>query len=194
MLISAGSLLVGLPTHDGRAMVHSLTALSRVGSALGRPVQFLIGEAGSIPRSRNLVLDMARRRPEVDDVTWILWLDSDILIPADAVDAMVHAILWSESTDKSWVAHYRMADGTSVLMREKSAHARHYTADEIQQLDNFAEVGLAGLGLAYIKTDVRYIFHSDELGEDVHFFLDQPHLTIHLAKDIRVLHRKAVLI
>jgi hypothetical protein len=194
MPISPNSLLVGLPTHDGRAMVHSLTALSQVGSALGRPVQFLIGEAGSIPRSRNLVLEMARQRPEVVDTAWILWLDSDILIPADAVEAIVQAILWSESTDQSWVAHYRMADGASVLMRERSARATHYTVKDLQELNNFAQVGLAGLGLAYIKTDVHYIFHSDELGEDVHFFLDQPNLSIHFAKDIRVLHRKAVMI
>lgn len=188
-------LLVGVPTHDGRAMITSITALSRVGNILDRPVVFLIGEASNIPRSRNLVMDEARSRAEVKESAFILWMDSDIMIPASSVPAIVQAIMWSHDTQQNWAAHYRMATGDSVLIAERSRDgARHYTMDELNAMDNFSSIAMGGMGLSYICMPMDYVFHADVVGEDVNFFLDCPTIDLHYAKEVKIFHRKTVIL
>ena len=53
-------LFIGIPTRDGQMLIHSVFELFSLGKMLGRPLRFLIGEAGNIPRSRIMVLEQAR--------------------------------------------------------------------------------------------------------------------------------------
>jgi hypothetical protein len=73
---------VAIPTRDGQVLIHTVFELFFLGKMLGRPLRFLIGEAGNIPRSRNLVMEYARTLAEPATMAWLLWIDSDILIPS----------------------------------------------------------------------------------------------------------------
>lgn len=164
-----------------------------LGQALRCPVHFLVGEAGNIPRSRNKVLEEARKHVGDQGTAWILWLDSDIVIPPGGHRALADAVRWSDATHMAWTANYRMATGENVVMRERTADgAHHFTNAELAALPEWAEVGMSGMGCCYLPTNAAYMFHADVLGEDIHFFLDHPDLRLHFAKHIEVKHKKIV--
>ncbi len=48
------SLLVGIPTRDGQIVIYDVFELFTLDKVFGRLLRFLIGEAGNIPKSRNL--------------------------------------------------------------------------------------------------------------------------------------------
>jgi hypothetical protein len=89
-----------------------------------------------------------------------------------------------------------MSMGDSVLMHpgEPGRSGSHYTADELFALPDYAEVGAAGLGFAYLPQPLSYHFHADVHGEDMHFWWDHPELHIHWARDIQLGHRKMVVL
>lgn len=189
----AEPIYVGLPTRDGQAQIASMAELWMLGTYLKRTVHFLVGEAGNIPRSRNKVLEEARKNLPGVSRAWILWLDSDIVLPGGAHRAIGEALNWSEATQMAWAVNYRAADGTNVTMRERlSQSAHHFTDEELQTLPAYAEIGMSGFGCCYLPMDLNYVFHADVLGEDVHFFLDHPELKLYYAKDINVKHKKIV--
>lgn len=187
-------LLVGLPTHDGRAVISSLVELTGLGRLLGGPIRILTGEGGNIPRARNYVMEQARRE-STSKYEWILWMDSDIVLSPGGNVHIAAAIEWSKRTGKGWVAHYRMADGRSCLMRERQLmDPHHYTLQELGALPEWSEIGMAGMGLAFLRMDLSYVFRADVVGEDINFFLDHPDMTIHYAKRINLGHRKTVVL
>lgn len=190
MVETMGDVLVGMPTRDGQALIQTLHELIALGHTLRVPVHFLVGEAGNIPRSRNLVMEQARARSFGSRTAWILWIDSDILIPRGGNVMVAEAIRWSWETKNAWAASYRMANGQSVLMRDHDGG--HYTPEELASLPAWAPIAMSGLGCAFVQMDLDYVFHADVLGEDVHFFRDHPNLDLHYARDVRVNHRKVV--
>ncbi len=124
---------------------------------------------------------------------WVLWLDSDIILQFESYLKIAEAMRWAEKKNKSWTANYRMANGTSVLMKQRTLYnAEHYTDEEVEQLKPYAEIAMTGFGFAYINMDLEYRFRADEAGEDVNFFLDNPDFNIYLAKDISIGHSKSV--
>jgi len=155
-----------------------------------------MSEASNIPRSRNGVLRQARTLYPQEDTAWILWLDADIVLAPGSAEAVVTAIRWAESHERGVVANYLMASGTSVLMttRGQPGQTRHYTDTELQDLEDFAEVGMSGLSFAYLPQPLAYTFFADEVGEDIHFWWDHPEVRIHWAKSIRIGHKKLVLL
>ncbi len=186
-------LFVVIASHDMRAVVPTVVELSRAGEALGHPTRFFVSEASNIPRGRNLILQQLRRKfPELSALP-VLWVDSDIIIPAGQSHAIADAIRWSEAHRAPVVANYPMADGRSVLIAERETGA-HYTEDELRRLPDFAEVGMAGFGFLYIEQPLSYAFHADYIGEDIHFWMDHPDVRPHLAKHIRLQHRKTVVL
>ncbi len=190
-------LIVALPTHDRRAVVQSILELGAVGQQLRRRVRFVVSEGSNIPRSRNSVLEELRRQhPNVANL-WVLWLDSDILIFPGSSTVISEAIRWAESTTACVVGNYRMADGQNVVMatRDSMAPIKHYTDDELAALPGpYPEVGLAGLGFAYVPQTLAYQFYADGIGEDIHYWWDHPDPHLHWIPDLRLGHRKAIML
>ncbi len=54
--------------------------------------------------------------------------------------------------------------------RDPTVPAHHITDEEFEQMPNFAEVGLAWLGFAYLHQPLAYRFYANETGEDIHFW------------------------
>ncbi len=189
-------LIVGIPTHDGRAMINSCMELVALGGVMRRVTKLMLGEAGNIPRARNIVMDEVRKELNRETgIAWVLWLDSDILLPTRSHLAIANAIQWSEQTGKAWVANYKMGNNKNVLLKQRDLYvAEHYTDEELNNLPPYAEVAMSGFGLAYLPMDLSYLFHADRWGEDVHFFNDHPNLKVHYAKDIVLNHKKIVLL
>jgi hypothetical protein len=186
---------VGLASHDGRMMVTSLIELINASVMMKRNIQVMMGQASNIPRARNLVMNQLRQAYPNQDHAWILWIDSDVLIPPGEHKHIVEAVQWAESTGKSWVANYKMSSNDNVLMSErKLMGAPHYTNEELDAMEPWAEVGMAGLGMAYLLMPTKYVFHADWAGEDIYFWLENPNLHIYYAKDIRLQHQKAMLL
>lgn len=186
-------LLIGLPAHDGRVVALSVVELVHVGRLLHRPVRYFVAQAGNIPKARNHVMDAVRGYLDrAEGTAWVLWMDSDILIGGQAA-AIAAAVQHSEETGQAWAADYRMADGGHSLVKEAIAYGgEHYTAEELAALAEWAPIGLAGFGLCYLPMCLRYVFHADTLGEDVHFYLEHPTLRPGYAKSIHVGHQKLV--
>lgn len=189
-------LVVAIPTHDMRAVVQSLLEIGVVAHLLQRPLQFVVSGGSNIPRTRNTIVHRLRHIFPTNDRCWVLWLDSDIEIPAGQASAIQEAILWAEAHQSGIVANHRMTTGQNVLManRDPSEVAHHLTDDELQQMEPFAEIGMAGLGLAYVPQPIHYHFYADEIGEDMHFWWDNPDIHLHYAKDIHLGHRKMVVL
>ncbi len=188
-------LSVGIATHDQRAMIQSIMQLRMVGQLLQRHVQFFVGDGGTIPESRNRVVEAIAARYPREEAAWMLWLDSDILIPPDSASTIATAIKWAESQQVCVVANYRMVTGQNVLIATREAPFHHYTDEELGTLPKpYPRVALAGLGLAYLHQPLAYRFYSDVTGEDLHFWWDHPDLSIHWIDTLHLVHRKAVLL
>lgn len=187
-------LLVGIPTHDSRVVVHSMVELTNLANCLEGGIDIFTAEGGNIPRTRNMVMDQIRRvTPKGEDPVWVLWLDSDILLPAGSAAIIAQYVQEGRESMRAWLAHYHMANGQSVLMKDRTLYrARHYTHEELTTLPDWAEIGMGGFGLAYLPMALDYKFHADAAGEDINYFLDHPDLTVHLAKSIVLKHRKPV--
>lgn len=187
---------IGLPTQDGRAVVVSCLELVLAGRVMQRMMRMMLGETSDISKSRNIVMDQVRNAVGKNEGTvWVLWLDSDIVLPPNSHQLIVNAIRWSEATGKAWVANYKMSDRRNVIIKQRGYYnTDFYTDEEIAALPPYAEIGMGGFGLAYLPMDLSYVFHSDRWGEDIHFFMDQPNLKIHLAKEIVINHKKMVLL
>lgn len=123
---------------------------------------------------------------------WVLWLDSDINSLPNQAAMICEAIVWAEENERPVVANYRMVTGQKVLIANSDPmhKAHHFTAEELARLEPFAEIGMAGLGFAYIHQPLDDKFHADEYGEDINFWWDCPHIRPHYAKGVRLAHHK----
>ena len=189
------TLIIAMPTHDSRAVVQTMLELMQVGREMGRSVMVVSSEASNIPRCRNLVLDRIRKYVSPPERPWVLWVDSDILIPPDSHRTIVEALTWAETHERCIAANYMMGNGVPVLMRSRDPEqAYHYTPAELEEMPTYAEVGMAGFGFVYLRQPLDYLFHADRVGEDVHFWWDYPDIRIYWAKQIRLGHKKSVLL
>lgn len=190
------TLTVAVPTHDSRAVVQTLLEIMQVGREMARPVWVVTTEASNIPKGRNLVLERIRDHINPSRASgrpWVMWIDSDIVIPPDSYGVIAKALLWAETNNRCIAANYMMGSGTPVLMKSRDPEqAYHYTMQELNELPAYAEVGMAGFGFLYLQQPVDYVFHADRVGEDVHFWWDNPDIAIHYAKDVRLGHKKFV--
>lgn len=205
---------LAIPSHDGRMPIQTMVTLTQTVNLLG-PMALKTAELGNIPRARNACLEQiyvaaggqhyatvegipAPMLLRVQDPTppppqWVLWIDSDILIRPDMAPVLAGYMQRAMEEGDGFLTHYNMADGTTVLMKDRRLYgARHYTRSELIALPDWAEVGMGGFGLAFLKMDLAYEFRATSAGEDIHFFLDHPDLTVHVAKQIILQHRKVV--
>jgi len=169
-------------------------SLLQVGRRLNRPTVFFIAEASNIPRGRNMILDQLRMRFPDRSTLPVLWVDSDIWIPPFAEQSITDAIEWGDSHHANVVANYLMANGQTVLMNDRTTQGRHFTPEEWQALPDYAEVGITGFGFLYVEQPLAYTFYADRIGEDIHFWWDNPEIRIHVAKRITIGHRKSVML
>ena len=188
-------LIVAIPSQDGRAAIFTLLELHEVSRFLDRSMVLVSGEASNIPRSRNAILDQVRTRYPDRETTWVLWVDSDIVVPRGSTVAIGEALRWAEAHQVGVVANYRMATGQNVVMVHRDPALNHHMTDaEWQALPDYAEVGMSGFGFAYLPQPLHYIFHADTTGEDIHFWRDNPQIRLHGAKQIHLGHRKSILL
>jgi hypothetical protein len=194
---------VALPSHDGRAEVATVVQLVRdLGRALGRPVDIHLGEASNIPRARNLCLRQAERARAASGAAigagarlWLLWVDSDIRFAPGAALALAAYMARAEREGCAVAAHYRQADGRATFFARRGlAVGSALTAADVARLPDWAAIGMAGFGVLYAPMEIGYVFHADEVGEDVHFWHDHPALELRFAKGVSVRHHKAVLL
>jgi hypothetical protein len=187
-------LCVGIPTRDGQAMIQTVLSLIQVGRQLDRPTAFFLSEASNIPRGRNLIVDQLRYRFPRQSTVRVLWIDADIWILPSVVKPIAEAIRWAEAHDTNITANYLMANGESVLLRERTADTKHYTHDEWEHLPDYAPIGMTGFGFLYLDHPLDYTFYADRIGEDIHFWWDHSTIELYLAKQIALGHKKTVML
>lgn len=185
------ALTLCVPTRDHMGLITSVLSLRDVAAALGRPLFIVQGQGGNIPRARNMALAVVRQQfgpaPR-----WLLWWDTDILVPPDQVPVVADAIRWAEARGPGAVlADYPQEDQTrTILVRDADGQLRNRPAGP-PPADPYVPVEGGGMGLAYVFMDPTTEFHAGQVGEDVHFWSTYPHPRW-WATRIRVPHRKAV--
>ena len=189
-------LVVAIATHDRRAVIQSLLTIQKVADQWARAVLFVVGDGSTIPASRNRVVSTLAERFPRDTTLWVLWLDSDILVPAGDAPRLRAALAWAETTGVAVVGDYRMATGQHVLMAARpDCPFHHYSDEELAALPRpYPRVDLAGFGLTYVPQPLGYEFYADTVGEDIHFWWDHPTLAVHWIDGLTLVHRKAVLL
>ncbi|MCL6562466.1 MAG: hypothetical protein K6U87_05610 [Firmicutes bacterium] len=122
---------------------------------------------------------------------WLLWIDSDILVPPREVQVIAEALLWAEENRCAVAANYLMANGLPVVMDREG---KHYTQEQIDRMPPYYRIGFSGFGFLYLEQPLNYLFHADDKGEDIHFWLDHPDIPLYLATRIRLAHKKTVIL
>lgn len=183
-------LFVGMPTHDNRAVIQTVMEFTQLGSAIGRPVQFLISRASNIPRGRNVVMDAARQASDADPL-WIFWVDSDILVLPGHTAWIAEMIAYAEQHHVGVTASYRMDNGESMLMSDRTDASHHYTPEDVAAWPRWQTVGMAGMGFCYLPMPRTYTFTADITGEDVRFFQAVPDLPLVCDNTIPLRHWKS---
>lgn len=194
---SADSFIVAIPTHDRRAIVQSLMELGRVSEILKRPMHLTVSEGSNIPRSRNSAIDQIQYQYPDAATKWMLWLDSDIVILHDSAEIIADAIRWAETNQVAVTGNYRMNTGENVLLstRGPQPEPHHFTDDELVALPRpYPPVALTGFGFLYLEQPLSYRFHADVVGEDIHFWWDNPYIRLHWITDLHLGHHKAVVL
>lgn len=190
--MSTRALSCCIPSRDGQAEIATIYTLAvALPDALGRRVLLHVGQAGNIPRARNKAQREAEAAQPDADPVWCLWIDTDIVLGVDQADAVARYIARAEAENVGWVAHYRQADGRSVFAADRARHTRMLADEEARALPDWAPVAMAGPGLAYLPMPRGYVWHADDMGEDMHLWLDTG-LEVRFARDIDVRHHRAV--
>ncbi len=181
-----------IPTRDSMAVVPTILRAAAIHALLGVEGGLTYTELGNIPRARNaLAHDL--RRTLGRDRAWVLWVDSDILLPEDP-GLLLDAIRWSWRTGLAWTAHYAMTDGRSHMMRGRGLDpqvAANFTAAEVAELEEWHPIPQCGFGCLFLPMDLTYEFRSNTAGEDVLYWMDHPDDHAHFAKAVRLRHRKS---
>lgn len=187
-------LIIGVPTANGMGLMTSVLALAGLHTVLERPVAFVQGEGGNIPRARNQVLQTIQANLGPNPVD-ILWWDTDIRVADDQIPAVASMIRYGVDHQVSVSADYHMSTGETHLMKGNRTPGAgvHYSAEELAAMADWAPVGMAGFGLLFIpQMPVDYVFRADNVGEDVHWWWDHPDWPLVVAKSVIIHHRKAI--
>lgn len=184
------SVLLALPTLDGRAYPETLLTVIEATNLLGRQFHMLRASSTGVSRVRNEIMDMlARRNPDARTVR-VLWVDSDIQLNMPFARPLADAITAAETGGFGWAANYRRGNGQNVCMAE---NGRPYTDDELRAMAEWAPIPYAGLGLAYLDMPLGYRFHegADGSGEDANLFRDTG-MDLRLCRSLGPVHMKQV--
>jgi hypothetical protein len=186
-------LLVAVPTYDYRALIQSVLELEMTAIALGRSIRFVIGDGSNRPRARNVIVDNLQQEFPQDEIRWVLWWDSDLLVPPGTAPVLAAALQWAEAQAAAVVADYPTERGPTSLGPRCSGSAPFSVAERAQLPTPYPRVGRGGLGLAYVPQPLGYRFHADRVSEDTHFWCDHPEISIHWMNAVRVVPYRRVL-
>jgi hypothetical protein len=168
---SSVTIVMPLYGHVAPVVVVGLTALLQHSYRQSLVGDVLFSEGALVDEARNhLVRQAFENNPEV---THLMWLDSDILPPADAVERLL--------------AHDRQVVGGIYHQKEHPHHPLVYDLDPYRLVESsfsggdLRKVGGLGLGCALVRAevyqrmsqhyrDIRWYELSHGVGEDVHFF------------------------
>jgi hypothetical protein len=186
-------LFICIPTRDGRSVTLTTATVYAVALALKREPTFIIGETGNISRSRNVCMEILRRYNPGRTSAWAWWIDSDIYIPAMFASAMAETIQEAELRHRNYAVNYQQSNRQNALFKSRAYYqAEHYTDQELLDLPHGAEIGMCGLGCVYMLTPLTYIWHSGEAGEDIAFWIDNPDVKVHYARNVGAIHKRQV--
>lgn len=146
--------LIAVPCMDQVAapFAQSLAALEKEGQCV---VSFLIGSL--IYDSRNQLAKQAMKY----DADYVMWLDSDMIIPADALKKMLRHM--EEGLDIVTGLYFRRRPPyTPVLFKSADEEGKWEGYDEYP--DELFEVGGCGFGCVITRTDVLYDVAINEKG------------------------------
>ena len=188
-----------IPTKNGYVQISTmmmLHALTVRNSQLSFPV--ISVQTSNISKSRNGCMDTIRH----NELPYImcLWIDSDMVIEEKDV-VHVEAIIKEglernqKGMEAGIVCNYRTSNNGSQI---KSARTREASSEvSIDELSNqgiysMGHDGVSGFGLAFLPMPPQYIFHSDELGEDMYYWIEHPELEMLIYTDFVPRHVKEV--
>ena len=198
-------IFIGIASPNGRAPIHTISALKDCGAYLGSNIYFVISQGSSINKNRNHVKEYLLQTIPPDEVakyTHILtfWLDDDIFLDYSSVPQVVKFIVKAQQDAIkgkliAYTANYNRLTGDSSIMKERTYYASpNYTKEEIGRMTGHETVvGMSGFGFLATPIPLDYIFHADRIGEDVYFWMENPDIKLKLWTGINLAHQKIAL-
>jgi hypothetical protein len=161
-----GEFICVIPSTNTRAMIDSVEKMLLVSMILNRQYIRLSSTGTGLANVRSLAMEDLRRIYPDEKERYIFWLDSDIMIDEDAGVIAQH-VLEAEKRGVSFSANYMgMASDNAVYptVFPYSATKERLGAIQSAELKKYKpfelRLGHAGLGLAYIKTPLDFVFHT----------------------------------
>lgn len=186
-------------------------------------VIFIDAQGSNIPRARNSCMDLVRNNDEYIIMFWMdddMVLPTDETTVRHLMDMMGHVL--ADTKRRSIVAcdylttmrdkdgnyeyqmrYYRTLDDTNFAIYpylKPYIENNIFTSCDIKEsqlhssIKSTSHLGASGFGLCVGWFPTQYIFHADRLGEDIHFWYDNPDLELIRYNAFIPNHAKVVLL
>lgn len=195
---STCAVLFGMTTRSGEADATTMFMLPGFAAVtLNRPVSSLVvARCSQIVKGRNLVHQRAKWRldqlpPGVTAPDHLIWIDSDIVLEPRTLLALAECVHFCEAHPgtAAGIAYAREPDHDSG---GQPPAAMGGTGEDPVYDDSgqYQRVAVLGFGATVIPMDLDYVFHADNIGEDVYYARDHPDLTWWVHRGAMARHRK----
>jgi hypothetical protein len=184
-------------------------------------IVFIDAQGSNIPRARNSCMDLVRDNV---DYILMYWMDNDIVLPTEeatiqhlikmlervAMDSSHRTIVACDylttTKDENGNYEYQMRylrtlgdDNFPVYPYLKGYMNTDFTSCDIKEVPlniklPLKHLGASGFGLCVGWFPTKYVFHADRLGEDIHFWNDNPELELIRYNAFTPNHAKVVLL
>lgn len=187
-------------TMDIGTVSNVISALSVIAEKKNIIVQDCVVQASNIPRARNACMENFGRET-VASQKFIIWIDDDIVIRDGNkfLESLVYAL--SLPREAILVVGYRMniaPDFENTVRQYRRIRGEGpnppYVVSEDEAVTCLGLNGCAGLGLAMGWFPDDYIFHADEVGEDVYFWCENPEIKMYVDNRWMAGHRKEMIL
>gem|GEM_PF-5165787 len=184
----------------------SLYGIYNIAHLLGKHEQIFMNTMGGISAARTAIFSRITWTYQRQGVSKVrgLFLDSDIRIQNPF--AVAACIKYADENNISIVANVKWpsirpelrADGSTDNILElgnsvvKSSEVDQYSDDELRALPDYSVVNCSSLAFYYGDIPLNYQFHCDSQGNEDWYFFKDNQMNLHLAKGIRLGHRKSV--
>lgn len=158
--------LVGIPA--GR-LIETETATSLIGMKRNCRLGVFAPIGYSVDTARNLVVEHAL---EIG-YDYILWIDSDIIVPKD----ILTKLLAHKEDIVSGVYSYKVIGATEAVAKKYGPDGIYLDLqlDDVRAMKGLQEIDAVGFGCILTSTEVfkkmkpPYFIYDDDMGEDVYF-------------------------
>ena len=191
-------LYFGIPSRNSTMDISSLANIIFALGTLEQEIQLehvdCVVQASNIPRARNAIMDQFGRP---NDKMFMMWVDDDMIIRShvDIVNSIKLAMSMEESIV---VVPYHMStppfESTIRKYRRIRGEGENPQFEPKKEIEYLDEKGCAGLGFAVGWFPSKYLFHADEIGEDVYFWCEHPHIPMVVDSRWTAGHRKEIII